>query len=262
VEWAQARPLTDAPILLTANPMHDDFVLVHLLDQIPLPEVQVFASSDHCGSALRAGGLAGMSPLVLGATCVAAHTTWVLEVRNDELVVIALGTGEEPQSTRLVLPDGPDGSRPRPSQVPVPMHAWHDAVCLALGPHLVTVSTRATRWMDFGREITALSGNTFNGGRRLALSFAHGGVVVLPEAGKVCPFASDMTEPVTAFIEGGCLVAASEQGIEVYAAVAGNMTRVAELPGRRPRPLAVLATPLDGRFGVLTAAGDIELFEV
>lgn len=258
-DYSLTWPITNkSTVLLMATASEGDrYLVLHVLGETPLPKKPVFAASNHFPDLLYAGGLAGMSPHVLGLSRPAPGSTWILVKDGTYLTLMNLGADGQTYETRSLgatagLPPGP-----------IPLHAWNHCVSLGLRDNLLLVwPDRFVERIQVPHPIERMSGTALSKRCRLLLGFAHGVMVFDERERTQYQLAVDAPNPVSAFIGDGMVAIASVAGLEVYVEKELSFLLKAQLQGSRSTPLAVLPMARVGEFAVVSSDGTIEWFSV
>jgi hypothetical protein len=179
---------------------------------------------------------------------------------------MAQGPQGEPIATHAVpVPKRWRGDKAAFLTVPVPLHARGGTVYLGLA-HAMLVYGRigGPEVVNFDRPVVSLAGSAPNTRARIAVAFVQGGTVYWNdfEGPRTQSFSDDLSHPVVGFNRGGLLIAAGEEGGEVYATQDRRLKRKAELPAFRSKPIAVLPGPRTDQFAIGTADGEITVYEL
>ncbi len=263
---ASWRTLTQGPIILAANPFKEDFVLAHGIGNDPQPEQDTpFDPSDACPALTRVGAIRGMSSKVLGAARTSHGVTWLFEDRGPGFALIAVGPNGELISTEHVdLLELASNDEENLVALPAPLHARGDRVYLAIGNRmLIYDKAKPVDEIRFPQQIKSLAGSAPNTRIRIVATFERGGAILWDDGGhQQFGFAEEMHAPVACINRAGFLIAASRGKCQVYSTSERAMKLVSEFAIERTQPIAVLAAPIAGRFGIVYESGKIVVYEM
>ena len=119
-------------------------------------------------------------------------------------------------------------------------------------------------WTSDRGPIQSLAGMTFERVTRLVLTFSAGGEVLWDDGQEIrsSRLADDYTNPVATFTRRGHLVVADSSTCDVFNADRGELRFRARGPEMTARPVAVLPAPHLDQFAIVTADGQVRLFEI
>ena len=154
--WKTQPGLSESPIILTAHPLNDDFVLTHVVGGPVLSHEHVFAPTAECPRTTTAGAIRGMSAGALAALRTARDVTWLLEVRNNGLTLVGIGpTGEHVFTNMAPLQD----LAALGNVHTIPLYACGGATFAGFGNNLyVFDDSMSVQTIEFDEPIAALVG--------------------------------------------------------------------------------------------------------
>lgn len=138
--------------------------------------------------------------------------------------------------------------------------SWHyigqDCFVSVVGPERGTIKLHS--------PVRAITGSPPHTKPRIIFACEEGGCVLWGESAESSQrtFAQDMPTPVVALNRGGYLIAANAEKLQVYRTSQIPLPYVGETRCRGVEPVAVLAHEQLNRFGVLSADGRVEVYEV
>ncbi len=269
--WLLDKPLSQPSVILCAAPHGDPPLVCHVVGRPPLATIQTLAMSDQFSSHVRVGPVPGLSAATLAAARDSGGTTWIVEPRNGQLCLIAIGPHGE-QTTIETIPSAGWPSPSGPQEEHEGLDCFHGAlyargekVYLGLGNQVAIFGrSKMPEIQEFSRAVKSLTGSALNTRPRIAATFERGGEVFWDdfETGNHQPFAHDMPDPMACFNRGGYLIAACERKCEVYSTQDRRLQLEAEMSISGPSPVAVLGAPRTDQFGIVTENGEIRVYEL
>ena len=139
-----------------------------------------------------------------------------------------------------------------------------DGTYLAVGDRIVIIKRGgATRTVELPDGVLSLAGSWPLSRTRLVATMETGAVLYWDEMGeRRASFAADMARPVARFTMGGWLAIASGAACQVYRTEGHRIHLVAECPGAKADPLAVLDTADPNQFALFGADGVLRLYRM
>jgi hypothetical protein len=255
------------PILLAAHPLGDERLQIHLVGTVPMKQwFRGFPANDAFYWPVSIGSSAGLSESTVAAVRTPQGITWVLDVRNDMLTLIGLGPNDEPLTTRLVAPVQGQAADPGTWVMPWPLHAHGENVYVGFGDRLLIFKGEGEpEVVEVGRRVLRLGSSAPDTLRRIAMGCEEGGVLYWGDfspRGPLETFAAGLSGPVVNFTAAGDLVAADQEGCEVYATGERSLKLKGELSGWRGQPLAVLPLPKPDQFALFLETGEVAVYQV
>jgi len=253
------------PILLNAGP-GGRTVVIHLVGAPELMSNMRFKPSDHCPFTTKAGSMTGMSRNVLGSTRTFHGITWLVEVQNHGLTLVARGPlGEFISSQVIPQQEIPDDLYYVPNVVPLPIVACNDRIYLALcNQLLIFEKDKPVETIEHPHVITNLAMSALNTRRRIVVSFATGGTLYWDdfEGRHSSAFASNLEAPLACINRGGYLIAVSGRICVIYTTHDRRLRFVAEIITTAHEPIAVIPGPATNSFAIVSKKGAIDLYEI
>jgi len=254
------------PILLACGLDWRRSVIVRPLGGPPLP-YRWFPATDAMPVRVSAG-----TPAWLPGGTVAVHrdvrgATYVLSGEGRAVVLQVYSMAEAPLGSRhidfeSVWPDAADDVR---LAIPVPFHVREGTAYLGIGDRLVIVKPyENVQIIRLPGKILGLYGSAPLTRARVAAALEQGAILCWDgNQERLCPFATELAEPMLQFFDGGWIVAATADECHVYRS-AENCTIQwkARLRHRRAEPLAVLPTDEPGQFALFGADGTVAIYEI
>ncbi len=251
------------PVTLTASPLNDDFVFVHVFGQEHLTG-EMFTPSDVCRTHTRFGVVRDMPPYVYCAVRAAHRITWLLNASDTGLVLTAVNSAGELVTTQAV--DVPDAEFDEDDLIEgQKIYAHGDRVYLAFGDLLQTyMRGRPVETTEFPSPIQSLTGSAPNTRTRIVATFQRGAAMFFDDGNndQITRFASDMEDPVACVNRGGFLVIACKGEAQVYSTSERTIRLVGEFSIDQVKPVAVIPGMTASRFGIVYESGKVDVFEL
>jgi hypothetical protein len=248
------QSLTTPHVLLAADPLRDDRLLVHVVGNTTPFADQVFPATDRFPNEVR---VQRMPAGTVGASRTAHGITWLLVSQDIHFTLMAQrGDGELIATYTVPFPKQWPAEEEDLPVAPVPLHARGEAVYVGLeDTMLVYHRVGEPEIVKFERPIVSLAGSWPNTRTRIAVGFAQGGTLYWRdfEGGHMESFSSEMHRPVVGLNRGGYLIAASRNECEVYSTQDGRLELVAKFRTLHYEPIAVLPGPRTGQFAIAHA---------
>ena len=265
--WILDKQFHQPTVIVSAAPNGDSHVLLHVVGEPPLVNVQSMPPTDQFSEQVQIGPTKGLWSETLAAARVQDGTTWIVELRNMEICLVAIGPQGEQVSTEVVrdvsLPSTPFYGGGRADFRG--MHARNSKVYLGLDNRVITFDpSPSEEILELRYAVRSLVGSAPHTRPRIAATFEEGGEVFWDDFEKttIQPFATGMANPIACFNRGGYLIAACADGCEVYATQDRKVRLVADTEWPEPRPVAVLSGPRTDQFGIVTPGGEIRIYEI
>lgn len=252
-----------AELIMAANPLRPDSVLVHRLGGPLVMPRKEFLEMERCSWATQIGAVRGMTSGLLAASITGHGITWILEQRHSIPTLLALRPDGQLVYSRA-LPELDAALFPYLDQHrAVPMHAGH-RLHLGVDQKLIVFDqAKAMKTIEIGRPITSIVGSLPKTRARVAVALDQGGLAFWDDStgGQMQRFSPDLPSPRITFNRGGLLIAAHDRRCEVYAMRDGRVELKAELD-LPSRAVAVLSAVLPNQFGVLFESGQINIYQM
>lgn len=264
--WKTSSPEPDTPIIMAMPSQREDFVLIHQLGTSPLPNELTFEPTDGCPFTTKIGAIRGMSNGLLAADGTSHGILWMLEVRDLELTLIAIGTNGQLISTETMpVPQVSPEFADRLVVMPVPFHARSEARYIGwYNKLLVYEKDKPQRTVEFAQPIQSLVGSAPFTLTRLVATFAQGGMVLWDdyegEHGE--SFGQDLANPLVCINRKGYLIAVSEKVGEVYYTHGRKLQFESQFKLTGSKPIAVLSCSHSNQFGIFTESGEFFVYEM
>jgi tetratricopeptide (TPR) repeat protein len=257
------RSLHESRILLAADPLRDDRLLVHVFGSAIPFENQAFPTTDQFPQEVR---VQGMAPGTVAASRTAHGITWLLVSQGDHFTLMAQGTNGELIATYTVpYPERWHAQEEDLLSVPIPLHARGDTVYVGLDDTMLVYHRFGDpEIVKFDRPIVSLAGSWPNTRTRIAVGLAQGGALYWEdfEGSHREPFSSEITRPVVGLNRGGYLIAASTGRFEVYSTRDRRLELIAESRVFPYEPIAVLPGPRTDQFAIACSVPRILVYEL
>ena len=264
--WNIDHADTDTKILLAMASQRPDFVLMHPIGGALLNHERKYLETDECRFATTVGAPRGMSWQVLSASGTSQGIIWLLEVRNGELTMIAIGReGQQITSENLQLPEVSDEFADIPFPIPIPLHARFETLYIGwYNLLLIYKKSQPVKTVEFAQPIMSLSGSAPFTLPRIVLSFPNGGSVLWDdfEGEHPVPFGEDLSNPLTCITRHGHLIAVSGEMIEVYDTRGKTVRYESQRSRGISKPIAVLPSARDNQFSIVSENGEIDVYDL
>jgi hypothetical protein len=280
--WHLRPGFEDSQVLLVP-PGADGHLLVHVVGHPQLAETKMAASSI-CKSEITCGAVDGMSDGVLAATRSEFGGLVLLERGAGKLELVTLRGSGPPHLLPLDIPAPAAASHTSP----LPFHVRREVILLGLRNELMVVpqphhrptlgssavgkAIRVPSSLRLSGAISAIIGSPAHTRSRVALALDIGGVIYWDVTGAVEPseiggessqrFSQDMLAPIVGLNRSGLLMAINSEQYEVYSTHNQRLQLVADGGLHSAEPIAVLAPPNVGQFGVMMRTGEMRILEV
>ena len=266
IKWKVEPDVEKSPILLLPDYQPHGHLLTHIIGSGTVLQGKSFTRDDDFANAVGLSGLVGMSPQVVGAANGIDGSTWLLEIRNNELTVIAMSRQGSLLSTNVI----PLHNVPPFSETsfiyPLPMVMRCGKIYIAMGSRLVIINVQQKlRFEEYHRQITSMITSAPNTPLRIALTFDQGGILLWNNSGEVtsCSFAYDMDNLVVCFNRKGYLFVAGSGRCEVYKTEHSKLEIIANFPLQSAgNPIAIMASHDQNQFGLFNADGELSVFQI
>ncbi len=266
IHWSLSPGHSGRPILLAADPSAPRSVVVHEFGAPPLTSLQKFEPTDRTPYETVAGATSGMTASVLGMACSTYGITWLLEVRNGEFTLVALGRDGEQISTQTVpSSDWTIDSALTHAVLPIPLLCRGAKVYVALNNRLLIIDRdKPPETVEFEQEILGLTGSHTNTRSRIVLSFARGGTIFWDDmrGNHTESFAGNLTRPLVCLNRGGYLIAVGDDSCVIFGTHDGRLQFINEMTDVPPNPIAVLPGPHTKSFVIVSRDGQVLIYDI
>jgi tetratricopeptide (TPR) repeat protein len=260
-------PSQTPPILLACGSQSHHPVLVRPLGGPVLPWCR-FPLTDELPVRIEVGTPPWLCDNALAVQRTVDGTAHVLAMHDAGLILFSYNLGNELLGLRSIpwSTVWPDGSviGELPTNRPVPFHMRGNTAYLGVGNQLVVLRPpESTKVVDLPGAILGIHGSAPFSRARVAVALEQGAMLYWDESQEhVSPFAVDLVAPVLQFIDGGWLVAASEEQCHVYRTAENYTIRwEASVSHRHGPPIAVLSTARPHEFALVCQNGTVATYQ-
>jgi len=255
------------PILLAADPRGLEPLYIFVAPGVP-DSMSCFAETDQFARALAVTYHSGCDEQTRVLAYGPGHTVLVgrFEGGGDDIsLVLTPYDNQRPlpgvQAVHFELQDLPDLDYIL--RQPLPFYCRAADYYLGIGPRLIHKRLRQTV-CAVPSPILSITGSALHSRPRIVLGCEQGGAILWGDTADAphTTFASELAEPAVGLNRGGWLIAATADNIEVFSTTGGKLHFAATAPGPQDQPLAVLSTPENHRFALITQSGQVLIYEI